>query len=377
MAKSKQPITYAIVGLGRAGWNIHVKALRGRKGAQIVAVADPVAERRDEAASEFGCQCYGSIDEMLKAPGFDADVVVIATPSVCHGPDTIKALKAGRHVVVEKPMSTSLREADRMIRAAKDARRKLFVHQNYRFFPEFTYYQSVIKSGRLGKVYHMRNALYGSFARRNDWQTLSRNAGGVLNNTCPHFIDQALQLTGSPIEKVFGDLKQIGSAGDVEDHVKIMMRAENGCTVDLEISSAQAMPIKPPKWTICGTHGTLTSDGAEATVRWFDPRQAPAIKAQDGPANDRKYGNTDELPWQEVTEPAVGPDIGDFYDNVFAVLRERKKMVVTPESVREVMRVITESRKGTVFNGKPAREGSRRWKGKRPAGPAKRTAKKK
>src|SRR3546814_2848382 len=76
---------------------------------------------------------------------------------------------------------------------SKAAERSLFIHQNYRFFPEFTHLRDVIDSGILGRLYHVR--MYSSqFARRNDWQTLAKNGGGVLNNTCPHFIDQALQL---------------------------------------------------------------------------------------------------------------------------------------------------------------------------------------
>jgi predicted dehydrogenase len=358
------PVRYAVVGLGRAGWNIHVYQLRPKADARIVAVADPMAERRDEAVKEFGCKAYESIDVMLADKSLDAEVVVVATPSNLHGPDTKKALKAGKHVVVEKPMAMSVAEADSMIKAAKAAKRKLFVHQNYRFHREFTYYKHVIDSGLLGKVFHLRNSLVSNFGRRNDWQTLAKNGGGVLNNTCPHFIDQGLQLMGTPVVQVIGDLKQIVGAGDVEDHVNVFIKGKNGCTFHLEVSSVQAMPAPLPKWTICGTQGTLVSDGKNATIKWFDPAQVQPIKAVDAAATDRKYGNDDKLPWQTKTEPCEGPNIGDFYDNVYAVLRNKAKQVISPESVREVIRVIAASRKGTRFTGKPAKEGSLVWKGK-------------
>src|SRR5438477_12450937 len=114
-------IQYGIVGLGRAGWNIHIEQLRGRSDAKIVAVADPVAERRDEAQREFGCKTYTSLSKLLKQD--DIDVVVVATPSVTHASDTIKSLRAGKHVVVEKPMAVSLAQADSMIRAAEETNR--------------------------------------------------------------------------------------------------------------------------------------------------------------------------------------------------------------------------------------------------------------
>lgn len=346
---SDQPIRYGVVGLGRAGWSIHVSQLREREDAVIAAVADPSAERQEEARAEFGCQTFNSIDEMLKDG--DVEVVVVATPSFLHGPDTIKAFDAGRHVVVEKPMSMSLEEADAMIAKSEAVGKKLFVHQNYRFFREFTHLMDTVQSGILGKVFHVEMRNLG-FRRRNDWQTFAKNGGGVLNNTCPHFIDQILQLVGAPITQVMGDLQQVASPGDVEDHVKMFLRAENGCTADMEISSVVNTSATLPKWIICGSCGTLTSDGKTSTIRWFDPAEAPAIEAVDGMVEGRSYGNADALPWQEKVVDAVGTDVGTFYDNVFAVLRRGEAMRVTPESVREVMRVIGEVRKGTNFPGK-------------------------
>src|SRR3954462_15127283 len=90
------PIRYGVVGLGRAGWGIHVHQLRGRADARIVAVVDPVEERRKEAEAEFpGCKSYTSLAKMLKQD--DVEIVVVATPSADHAADTKKSLKAGRH----------------------------------------------------------------------------------------------------------------------------------------------------------------------------------------------------------------------------------------------------------------------------------------
>jgi scyllo-inositol 2-dehydrogenase (NADP+) len=344
-----EPIRYGVVGLGRAGWDIHVKELRPRADAKIVAVADPVAERRDQAVAEFGCKAYPNLAKLLKQD--DVEVVVIATPSVAHAADTKKSFAAGKHVVVEKPMAMSVAEADSMIGAAEAAGKRLFVHQNYRFRPEFVHLKEIVDSGIIGRVYHMRQSIF-SFVRRNDWQTLAKNGGGVLNNTCPHFIDQILQLMGGRVSQVMGDLQQIVSSGDVEDHVKAFIRADNGCTADLEISTAQNISPPPPKWVLCGTNGTLVSDGTTSTIRWFDPAEVQPLPVVDGPAPNRKYGNADKLPWQEKTIPAEGSVKTEFYDNVFGVIRRGDPMRITPESVREVMRVIGMIRKGTKFPGK-------------------------
>jgi predicted dehydrogenase len=343
-----KPIRYGIVGLGRAGWDIHVAALRPREDATIVAVVDQLEQRREEAKAEFGCATYDNFDDMLADD--NVDVVVVATPSMAHKSNTIAALNAGKHVACEKPMALNLADADEMIAVAEQTGRQLFIHQNYRFRPEFQYLLHQVLSGRIGKLYHVRCHIT-NFTRRNDWQTLSKNGGGVLNNTCPHFLDMILQLMGAPVTRVMGDMQQIASAGDVEDHVKIFLRADNGVTSDIEISSAQKIEGDLPRWVLCGTWGTLTSDGDNATIHYFDPNNAPPQEVVDGPVMSRDYDFGDQLSWQQVTETATkdAPPFGNFYDNIAAVLHRGEPMYVTSQSVREVLRVMGEIRKGTAF----------------------------
>lgn len=344
---SRQPIRYGIAGLGRSGWDIHAKQIRDREDGCIVAVTDPLEDRRRQAEGDLSCRVYTQLEEMLSQS--DIDVVVIATPSATHAADTCAALRAGKHVVVEKPMAMNLEEADLMISAAEQADRTLFVHHNRRFNRELTYLCGVAQSGLIGTLFHIGIRLT-SYSRRFDWQTLARNGGGLLNNTCSHYIDMILQLLGAPVVDVMGDLQQIASAGDVEDHVKALMRAANGCTADLEISSVQNVAAELPQWILCGSRGTVTCDGKEAVIRWFDARDVKPIEAVDTAAPDRQY-QSDQLPWQEKTVPAVGPDVGGFYDNVAAVLLDDAKLFVTPESARQVIEVTARIRAGTKFDG--------------------------
>jgi predicted dehydrogenase len=154
---------------------------------------------------------------------------------------------------------------------------------------------------------------------------------------------------------VFGDLQRAVSAGDVEDHVKAILKTDAGATADLELSTAQNVAIPLPKWIVCGTNGTLTNHGDKTTVCWFEPAQAPALEVIDGPAMNRKYGNPEQLPWQERVIDVPPRPHGAYYDHVFGVLRRGEPMRVTPESVREVMRVLTLIRKNTNFLGRPSK----------------------
>lgn len=341
-------LRYGVVGLGRAGWNIHIAALRTRADSRVVAALDTDPARCQQAVSELGCRVYHTVEELVHDP--DVDVVIIANPSHRHAHDTCVALRAGKHVVLEKPMATSLAEADEILQTARRMNRQVLVHLQHRFSQEFYHLKTLVNSGRLGRIFHIRFYM-NSFWRRNDWQTLIRYGGGMLNNSGSHYLDMVLQLLGSPARDVMGDLQHIVSAGDAEDHMKAFLRASNGCTADMEISTAENPAIPLPRWIICGTCGTLVNDGKVSTLRWFDPDQVSPIEVVTPSPTERRYGNDDKLPWQEETVPVAGPDYGLFYDNVTAVLQRGATPHVTAESVREVLRVMMEIRRNTGFPG--------------------------
>lgn len=350
----KTPIRVGIVGLGRAGWDIHVRQIQERiekrriRDFSIQACVDPLAERRKEAEQRLGCRTFPNLSALLRARL--TDLVVVATRSIDHAPHTIAALRAGNHVVCEKPMAMNIAEADRMILAAKRARRKLFIHQNYRFHDEYRHLREVIDSKILGDIFQIR-ARWVQYARRNDWQTLRKNGGGVLNNTGPHAVDIMLQLLDSPCVDVWGDLQQIKDVGDCEDHVKILMRGRNGRVGDLEISTACALPSA--KWTLMGSTGTATSDGKTSTFKYYRKSAVRTLVVNTGAAPGRGYGvdgKRETLPWKEETRPAKPTKgVGTFYDNVSDVLRRGAAMYITPESAREIIRVIALAKRGTRF----------------------------
>ena len=334
MAEKIEPIKVGVIGLGRAGWDIHVQRLRGDERFQITAVSDLQEDRRNEARDEFGCETFTKYQDLIEKG--DCELVVVASQSVDHGPHTISGLGSGRHVVVEKPMAMSTDEATQMIEAAEAAGRKLFVHQNYRYMPDLRHIQEIIQSGLLGRIFEIRIRALG-FSRRNDWQTLQKYGGGNLNNTCPHFIDVALLLLDSPVQRMFSDLQLTTDVGDADDHAKILLKGENGRVIDLEVSTSCA--FTEPKWTILGTNGTLKSDGKTSELKYFDPAELGPLVVQEGPPG-RVYGSGEVLPWREETRSSIAEVPSDFYDNIYAVLRPDAPMDITPEQVREVIRII-------------------------------------
>jgi scyllo-inositol 2-dehydrogenase (NADP+) len=347
--KSKGPVRTAIVGLGRAGWGIHVNGLKDRSDFKIVACIDPEEERRKEAEQVLGCRSYADFKQFLKDPN-GAELVVIATASSTHTPLSIEALNAGFHVLTEKPMSVNLKEAQKMVKAAKKAKKLFTVHQNYRCQPEVHQMLAIMDSGILGKVFNIK-LNWSHFGRRNDWQTLRKFGGGSLNNTCPHSLDICLQLMQGPVQDVWGDLKACVTAGDAEDHVKILMRGKSGRVIDHEVTSACAIP--QPKYVIMGTLGTAVREGDEILIKYLDPKKLPKLKVDKRLAvPGRKYGvQGEKLEWNEKRVPANPPELKvDFYGELYKSIRDGKKLFIKPEEVYEQMRVNALARKGTPFD---------------------------
>lgn len=338
MAKRKL-ITVGVVGLGRIGWAHHAKLLHQHPAFELTACVDPLAIRRKEAERELGCATFAHINDFLKS-GL-AELAVICTMSVDHCPHSLAALRAGLHVLVEKPMAMNVRQADRMIAAAKKARKLLTVHQSQRRGASFV--REIMDSGILGDVFWMRFTGH-SFFRRNDWQMLKKYGGGYLNNNGSHSVDFCLLLLDSPVKDVWGELKHTVTAGDADDFMKVVIRSKKGRVIEVEQSYACAFP--QPTWLVAGTCGTMQIVGREAHIKYFDPRKVKPIKVVDGAAVGRRYGNDDRLPWKEKTLKVKPKKVDpNFNDNLAAAIRRGKKLLVTPESVRQQIWVLDQVRK--------------------------------
>ncbi len=331
-------VKVGIAGLGRSGWNIHARVIGSLSNKyKIIAVSDPIEERRREAMERFGCKAYSEFDSLIKDE--EVELVVVATPSHLHAPHTIKALEAGKNVVCEKPMATNLSEADAMIEAAKRTGNLLTIFQNRRFAPDFLKVREVIQSGKLGRIVLVKIYRH-SFGRRWDWQTLKKFGGGELRNNAPHLIDQALQLLGDNEPEVFCDLQRTLTLGDAEDHVKIILKAPDSPLIDIEVTRACAYPRD--EWLVMGTQGGLT--GSTSSLRWkyFNPEDLPPRQVDTKPTPNRSY-NVERIPWKEESwniDKSSRPGAIAFYERLYESLRHGAPPPVTPESVRRVMWVI-------------------------------------
>lgn len=364
MAKKKstsstEPVRLGIVGIGRAGWGMQTQELAGRKKTfQIVAGCDVLGDRRQMLAEATGCATYARIEDLLDDP--DVEMVSIATRSCDHYDHARAALKAGKHVLVEKPMTATYDEARKLRRAARTSKGQLFVRHNRRYEPAFNHIREILASGKIGAVHEIK-LRRTSYQRRDDWQTLKRYGGGQLLNWGPHIVDHALRLLEAPVKTTWSDLKRVAAVGDAEDHLKIVLVGRNGRVVDLEISGAAA--VGQPEYTIWGDRGGLTCAGDTIHLKYIDPRKKLSERRpQSGTPPFGGFGSAEQLPWIQKelpVKPSPKVDMTMIWDDLFAAVRLGEPFRVTLDQSVEVMKVISAAKEGTRFAPPKARKSNK------------------
>ncbi len=268
-----------VVGLGMG--NAHIAGYKKHPGCEVVAIADPDEARLKLRGDEHKIAGrYKSLTEMLKAEKLD--IVSIATPNKFHKDLAIEALKAGCHVLCEKPMAMNAAEAKAMLAAAKKAKRRLMINFSYRFTEQSYAMKQTVDTGILGDVYfartqwHRRRGMPGF----GGWFGQKELAGGgPLIDLGVHRLDLALWLMGYPKPTwVMGSAynhiatakaKKEGKKFDVEDMAVGLVKFENGATLEIEASWAANIKEKEHMSTrLLGTKAGLLQHNVNETYEW-------------------------------------------------------------------------------------------------------------
>ena len=240
-------VKFGIVGVGNMG-SSHVKSIGGMDNGELTCVCDINPKAFDRIAPETRAKikCFTSLDEFLAFPELDA--VVVAVPHYDHPAIAIKALEAGKHIVVEKPITVHKKMAQELLAASAKYPDKVRVLMlNQRTIPAHRKIKQLIDSGELGKITRVNWIITDWFRSQNyydsgDWRASWRGeGGGVLLNQCPHQLDLMQWFFGMP-EKVRATAK-MGKYHDieVEDEVNAYLEYADGKTGNF-IASTGEMP---------------------------------------------------------------------------------------------------------------------------------------
>ena len=349
---TRPPIRIGIAGLGRAGLEMHCPELAQIPELfKIIAVCDPVKERRDLALERLpDVRTYRRYEDLLADP--DVELVDIATRSDEHAAHALQALKTRKWVHIEQPFCCDYDQAMILRAAAIKAGNRLLVRHNYRYEPAFVQVKEVIRSGVLGPIYDIK-IRRGTYERRDDWQTVKRCGGGTALTWGPQFLDQALDLLNAPPIKVWSDFKRVAAVGDAEDFMRVILRNMAGLTVDLEISGGRINEI--PQFIVTGTKGevTLYQGAAEGTIRHLDRKQKlPRRRSSVRTPPLGSFGTPETLNWIETKVPVAPKDdngMALIWEYVFNTIRENKTFPIPLDHTIETMRILTLIKKESAF----------------------------
>lgn len=225
----KDRIKFAIVGCGRIAQR-HAEHISNL--AELVGVCDIVPSKADQLAKDYACKAYYSIEDLLEGMQGQADVVSICSPNGLHAQQSIQALRAGFHVLVEKPMAISVHDCGEMIKQAEKMNRRLFAIKQNRFNPPVAEVKRLIDEGVLGRINSVQLSCFWNRNEdyyANSWKGTSDLDGGTLYTQFSHFIDLLYWMVGD-VKKATGFSGNFSHKNiiDFEDTGVVALEFHNG-----------------------------------------------------------------------------------------------------------------------------------------------------
>jgi UDP-N-acetylglucosamine 3-dehydrogenase len=247
-----------LVGAGFIG-GIHLNAYAGIPEVEVVGVADARIESAAAGAAIVGARPYASYDELVAAE--DVEVVDICLPTAFHRDLAVRAAGEGRHVILEKPISRTIEDAQEILDAFSDDGPRLFVGHVVRFFPEYVGIKEKIDAGDLGTVGVVRTSRRSPFLLGwNDWYADWRVSGGVLLDLVIHDFDFLRWALGE-VERVYAR-GVLGHEYNRLDYALVTLRFESGAIAHIEGHWGFPGPFNY-SIEVAGSRALLTADSTE------------------------------------------------------------------------------------------------------------------
>ena len=323
-------LNVGLVGFGFAGQVFHAPVIRAVDGLLLTTIVQrhgslPPDQRYADV--EF----VRSVDELLARK---IDLVVVATPNTSHHPVAKQCVLAGHHVVVDKPFTVTMAEAEELVRLAKQQQRIVTVYQDRRYTGDFATVQQVVAEGAVGRVviYEAHFDRFRLELRPGAWREQAVPGAGVWYDLGPHLFDQALLLFCFP-EAIGADIRIERDNAVVDDAFDVTLYYP-GRRAILR-SSLMVQPVGPT-WSVHGTKGSFIKYG-------MDPQEA-ALRTGRTPTEPDWDSEPPELYGKLVTPdatrtvPTLRSSFARYYENVRDAILGKAQLAVSPEWSLDVMR---------------------------------------
>lgn len=310
---SERSFRIALAGCGRISRN-HFEAIDKIDGLDLVAVSDVDSARAQDAGKAWGVPYFTSYEKML-AEG-NADVVTIATPSGLHHEQGIAAAKAGKHVVVEKPMSISLTGADALVHACDKAGVQLFVVKQNRLNPPVQLLKRAVDNNRFGRIYMASCVVHWArpqeYYDQAPWRGTWEFDGGAFMNQASHYVDLIQWIMG-PVESVMAKTATLARRIETEDSGIAILKFRSGALGSIQVTMLAYPRNLEGSLTVLGEKGSAKIGGTAVNKieHW----------------EFAEYDDDDKLVESANTNPPSVYGLGHqgYYRNVLEVLRGEAK----------------------------------------------------
>lgn len=326
-----------IIGFGWMAFHHYKEILPQQEGYRVLAAYD-TDPARTEFAAEFGIQACASLDELLGVPAINT--ILIATPNQHHKDYSIAALRAGKHVICEKPVTMNAAELEEILAVAKQCGRLFTVHHNRRRDPDYQTVRQVLQAGTIGEPCFIESRVQGANGIPSDWRRTKEAGGGMMFDWGVHLLDQLLQLIDSPVVEVYTQLLCVKY--QVDDNLKILLRFANGVCAQVDVMTCCFLPL--PRWHVLGSSGTLNVDNwqcdgtiVRGTVEEID-WSLDAVKHAAG--STRTMRPRPESTIETLPLPKFTADFSDFYRDFKDAMQGTRPLAVQPEEVLRTTRLI-------------------------------------
>ena len=329
-------IITGIASFGMSGKVFHAPLLNNHKGFHL----KTIVERSKNAASALytDVEIVRAFDTILQDD--EIELVIINTPDPTHYELALAAIQAGKHVIVEKPFTQTLEQANALIEAAKQKGVMLSVFQNRRWDGDFLTVQRVIKNNLLGKLVEFESHFdrFRNFIQPETWKEKAEAGAGMVYNLGSHLIDQALVLFGMP-DAVNAEIRILRPGGEVDDCFDIRLSYND---VKVTLKASILVRETGPKYFLHGINGSFLKSGLDVQENAMKAGEIPGTPGW-GTEPEKNWGvlNTDigNLHFTGKIETVPGNYLA-YYDNIYDHIVEGKPLAVKPEQAADTIKII-------------------------------------
>jgi predicted dehydrogenase len=321
--EKERKIVAAMTSFGMSGLVFHGPLLDVHQGFHLKSV---LQRTKDTAKEKYvDIEIARTIEDLVQDPA--VDLVIVNATNDTHFTHAKMALEAGKHVVIEKPMTNTIEEGKELIRLAREKNLVLSVFQNRRWDSDFLTLREIMEEGLLGRIVEFNGSWdrYRNYIQPNTWKEEMGPGSGLLYNLGPHLIDQAIVLFGAP-DAVSADIRSMRTDSRVDDFFEVYLQYKE---VKVRMHSSYLVREPYPRFTVHGTLGSFVKYGLDA-LKVGDLPGAPG------------WGIEDESIWGTLNTEINGEHVvrkmesepGNylaFYDNIYNAIVKGAELAVTPQ----------------------------------------------